>query len=137
MFHGVKSSYHAFREYLKRRDESLSFEIDTYFEGENFWGDFENNLAYLLREMIMESVDSMLDANMSTFDEDHEDFSAAEYFSSIEMGTQPIKDLTYNLPENFKKWIEMLYPQAGKNESCDKLLDRGSLYINFNYTEFL
>lgn len=137
MFHAVKSSYYAFKEYLKRHDKALSFEIDCYFECENFWGDFENNLAYLSREMVMESVDTMLDLNMTTFDEDDENFSAAEYFSSIEMGTQPIQDLTYNLPKHFKKWIKTLHPQTGKNESCDKLLDRGAFYINFNYTEFL
>jgi hypothetical protein len=60
LLHGVKSSYSAFREYLKRHDKSLSFEMDCYFECENFWGDFENNLAFLSREMVMESVDTML-----------------------------------------------------------------------------
>lgn len=137
LFHGVKSSYYAFRDYLKRHDKSLSYEIDTYFECENFWGDFENNLAFLSREMVMESVDNMLDMNMSTFDEYDEDFSAAEYFSSIEMGTQPIQDLTYNLPRHFKKWIKTLHPQAGKSEAFDKLFNRGALFLNFNYTEFL
>lgn len=137
LLHGVKSCYSAFREYLKRHDKSLSFEMDCYFECENFWGDFENNLAFLSREMVMESVDTMLDMNMTTFDEDDDDFSYADYFASIEMGTQVIPDLTDNLPLCFKKWIKTLHPQAGKNESCDKLLEQGALYINFNYTEFL
>jgi hypothetical protein len=48
LLHGVKSSYSMFREYLKRRDKALSFEMDTYFECENFWGDFENNLLFFL-----------------------------------------------------------------------------------------
>lgn len=40
LFHGVKSSYYKFREYLKRHDKALSFEQDYYFECENFWGGF-------------------------------------------------------------------------------------------------
>ena len=51
----------------------LSFGMDNYFECENFWGDFENNLAFLSREMVMVSVDTMLDAYMDTFDEDNDD----------------------------------------------------------------
>jgi hypothetical protein len=137
LLHGVKSSYSMFREYLKRHNKALSLELDYYFECKNFWGDFENNLAYLSREMVMESVDTMLEANMTTFDEDDDNFSYADYFASIEMGTQVIQDLTDSLPRCFKKWIKTLYPQTGKNQSCDKLLDRGAFYINFNYTEFL
>jgi UDP-2,3-diacylglucosamine pyrophosphatase LpxH len=137
LLHGVKSSYSAFREYLKRHDKALSFEMDYYFECKNFWGDFENNLAYLSREMVMESVDTMLDLNMTTFDEDDDNFSYADYLASIEMGTQVITDLIESLPRHFKQWIKTLQPQAGKNEACDKLLNRDALYINFNYTEFL
>jgi len=53
-----------FREYLKKRDKALSFEMDTYFECEDFWGGFENNLSFLSCEMGMESVDTMLDTYM-------------------------------------------------------------------------
>lgn len=137
LLHGVKSSYAMFREYLKRRDKALSFEMDTYFECENFWGDFENNLAFLSREMVMESVDTMLDTYMDTFDEDDDDFSYADYFAAIEMGIQVIPDLLENLPRRFKQWIRTLYPQGGENEALDKLFNRDALFLNFNYTEFL
>ncbi|OFI05813.1 hypothetical protein CLOACE_15080 [Clostridium acetireducens DSM 10703] len=85
--HRVKSSYYNFKEYVNKHDKSLSFTFDVYFECEDLWGDFENNLAFLSREMLMEGVDNMLDINMSTFDEEDEKFSYADYFASIEMGT--------------------------------------------------
>ncbi|KAB2953706.1 hypothetical protein F9B85_03550 [Heliorestis acidaminivorans] len=135
--HGVKSSYYEFRDFIKRRDKSLSFEMDTYFECENFWGDFENNLAFLSREMVMESVDTMLDTFMDTFDEDDDDFSYADYFAAIETGTQVVPDLTENLPKRFKQWIKTLQPQSGKNKVCDAMLNPDVILINFNYTEFL
>lgn len=135
--HGVKSSYYAFKEYLNRRDKSLSFELDTYFECENFWGDFENNLAFLSREMVMESVDTMLDLYMETVDEDDDDFSYADYFAAIEMGTQVVPDLTERLPKCFKQWIRTLQPVISKNIVCQRVLRKEAMYINFNYTEFL
>ncbi|WP_144461943.1 bacteriophage abortive infection AbiH family protein [Siminovitchia fortis] len=137
LLHGVKSSYFLFREYIRKRDKALSFEMDTYFECENFWGDFENNLAFLSREMVMESVDTMLDTYMDTFDEDDDDFSYADYFAAIEMGTQVIPELLDNLPMRFKQWIKTLYPQAGMKEALDMLFNHDALYLNFNYTEFL
>ncbi len=135
--HGVKSSYYQFREFVKKRDKSLYFEMDTYFECENFWGDFENNLAFLSREMVMESVDTMLDLNMDTFDEDDDDFSYADYFAAIEMGTQVVTDMTESLPKRFKQWVKTLQPQTKKNAVCDAMINPDATFINFNYTEFL
>lgn len=97
-------------EYLKKHDKCLSFEMDCYFECENFWGDFENNLAFLSQEMVMESIDKILHMYITTF-EDDDDFSYADYFAAIKMGTQVIPDMIDKLPE---KWIWTLHPQAGK-----------------------
>ena len=137
LFHGVNSSYYSFKKYVDKHNKILSFDFDICFECDDIWGDFENNLALLSREMLMESVDNMLDINMSTFDEQDDDFSAAEYFMSIEMGTQPVQDLTEELPRCFRKWIKTLSATGEQQESCTKLLKNDSLYINFNYTEFL
>ncbi|MBP1970754.1 hypothetical protein J2Z83_002890 [Virgibacillus natechei] len=137
LYHGVKSSYYEFRDFLKKRNKYINDDLEMYFECENFWGDFENNLAFLSREMLMESVDANLDIMMDTFDEEDDDFSYADYFAAIEYGTQIISDITDNLPYRFKQWIKTLKTLNGKEESCAEILNKDALYINFNYTEFL
>ena len=45
LYHGSKSSYFEFRDFLKKRNRYLSDDLELYFDCENFWGDFENNLV--------------------------------------------------------------------------------------------
>jgi hypothetical protein len=137
LFHGVRSSYYAFRDYIKKTNKSLFCDLELFFDCKDFWGDFEANLASLSRDKIMQQVDLMLELNMTTYDQDNDDFSYSEYFSSIEFGTEVIERVTEGLMRCFKKWIEALNFQNGALELFEKLLEHSALYINFNYTEFL
>lgn len=135
--HGVKSSYYEFKNYLMKHQRALCEELDMYFECKDFWGDFENNLAFLSREMVMESVDAMLDMYLETDDEDDQNFSYANYFAAIDIGTQIVPDVIERLPKYFARWIRTLKLTNDKNIIYDQMFDEKSIFINFNYTEFL
>jgi UDP-2,3-diacylglucosamine pyrophosphatase LpxH len=137
LFHGIRSNYFAFRDYVKKNNKKLYHDVLFFFDCIDLWGDFEANLASLSRDKIMQQVDLMLEINMTTYDEDDDNFSYADYFSSIELGTEVIERVTGELMSCFRKWIGMLDPGNRKLETCERLLDRNASYINFNYTEFL
>lgn len=134
LMHGIQSSYYNFRDTIGKSD-ILRFTLENYIRADDIWGDFENNLAYLDREMMLDSLDDRLD-DFGVLDEDDDDFSAADFFGAQETAASPVFILTQDLPARFRKWVNALKP----NDRCKPLeciLSWGSKYINFNYTEFL
>jgi hypothetical protein len=134
LMHGVKSSYYNFRDTISPQ-HMIRFTLEQYIHKTDIWGDFENNLAYLDREMMMGVLDDWLQ-NFNVLDEDDDDFSAANFFMAPETATEPVHVLTQELPKQFRKWINTL--RAGSIvRPLKSLISPEAYYINFNYTEFL
>lgn len=137
LYHGVKSSYYDFRQYLEESEEKeLLDNLEYYINCDNFWGDFENNLAYIDREKLMDGVDIYLDIFCDTMDQESEDFLVADFFVAIDMATQAVNRIINILPKKFKNWIKTLTLYRDYIP-LHTLLDEKAKYINFNYTEFL
>jgi hypothetical protein len=134
LMHGVPSRYHDFRDSIGRRNV-IRTTMESYIHKPDIWGEFENNLAYLDRAMMMGELDEWLD-DFGVLDEDDEDFSAADFFAAMETATEPVPILLYELPKRFRRWIQTLQP-AQTAKPLLGLLRKDARYINFNYTEFL
>ena len=72
LMHGVRSRYTDFRDALGR-DSDLLYTLETFIHVPDIWGDFENNLAYLDRGMMMGRLDECLD-DFDVKEEDDDDF---------------------------------------------------------------
>ncbi len=91
MYHGAKSSYRHFADYLQKNNGNrLEKTLENYLIADNLWGDFEVNLANLDREKLMESVGVMLDTVPETLDNYDDNFRYADYCASIEIACEPI-----------------------------------------------
>lgn len=134
IMHGVKSSYYNFRDTIGRNN-MLRFTLENYIRQDDVWGNFENGLAYLDREMMLGTLDDWLD-DFDVLDEDDDDFSAANYFAAQDTATSQIYILTQELPKRFRKWIRTLKPLS-LLKPVDDIIKKEARYINFNYTEFL
>lgn len=134
IIHGVPSSYYNFRDTIGKNN-ILRFTLETYVKKDDVWGNFEDSLAYLDREMMLGTVDDWL-SDFGVPDEEDDDFSAADFFAAQETATTPVYILTQELPIRFRKWINTLKPHSS-SKPLDNLLKVDARYINFNYTEFL
>lgn len=132
LHHGIKSSYYDFKNYLKKANPELLTELDLFIDCENIWGDFENSLAFLSREKIMEAVD----IGLPNKDPDDEDFSVAEYEIALEQATGRVWQFTDNLKYWFHKWIKKMDVSNIKKHRCLQL-DKDAFFINFNYIDLL
>lgn len=127
--HSIPSSYYSFKDNCKGQvKDALEFFIDC----EDIWADFENNLAYLDREKVIWSMWENKSLN-DVLDEDDEDFSAADFFMSIEDGGWGISSILNELPKSFRRWINSLDVNKEKKYN----LSENAKYLNFNYTETL
>ena len=134
MAHGVPSSYDRFRDSISKRNP-LRFTLENFIKKDDIWGNFEDSLAYLDREKMMDSLDEVLDV-MGVLEEDDDEFSAADFFGATENVSTPVYLLTQELPDYFRKWINKLKP-SGEGRPLQGFLKPDARYINFNYTEFL
>ncbi|TCK93146.1 putative zinc ribbon protein [Natranaerovirga hydrolytica] len=134
IMHGVKSSYYNFRDTIGRQN-ILRFTLENYIRQKDVWGNFEDGLAYLDREMMLGTLDDWLE-DFEVPDEDDDDFSAADYFAAQDTATSQIYILTQELPKRFRKWISTL-KTLSLSKPVDDIIKMDARYINFNYTEFL
>ena len=131
LMHGVPSRYHDFRDSIGHRN-AIRTTMESYIHKPDIWGEFENNLAYLDRAMMMGELDEWLD-DFGVPDEDDEDFSAADFFAAMETATEPVHILLYELPKRFRQWIQTLQVDPTAKPLLG-LLRKDARYINFNYT---
>lgn len=138
LFHGIPSSYQGFRHYLRRRKDAKDLlDVLSYLiTKDDLWGDFEGSLAYLDREAMMGTLDDYLAEFNVPEDEHDDDFSAADYFTAVELAMEPAAILLNQLPRFFAQWIRSL-PILADKKPLASLLKKDAFYLNFNYTETL
>lgn len=101
IMHGVPSSYYNFRDTIGKSN-MLRFTLETYIRKDDVWGNFEDSLAYLDREMMLSTLDEWL-SGFEALDEDDDNFSAADYFAAQEAATYQAYILTQELPKRFSR----------------------------------
>lgn len=134
IIHQVPSSYYDFRDTLGKRS-TLRTTLETFIKKDDIWGNFEDSLAYLDRELMLDGLDDQMSI-MDVLDESDDDFSAADFFGSIEETASPVYVLTGDLPRRFRQWINSL-KLTSNNQPLKDIIKPSARFINFNYTEFI
>lgn len=132
--HGVPSGYYNFRRFL-HSNSMVRLILENLINKHDIWANLENSLAYLDRGAILDNIDDTL-KDFGAWDEDDEDFSYGKFHAAIETAVTPATVLPQKLPRVLKKWICSLQTPQRKENIAQLLCDK-SMFINFNYTEFL
>ena len=130
IMHGVSSRYSDFRDSMGKSN-TLRWQLETYLKSDSLWSDFEEALAHINGSAILGTVDMWLDS-FNAYDEDAQ---AADFFAAIDIATSPATEIVQTLPIRFRKWVETLKPT--KEAFLLDVFRPESIYLNFNYTEFL
>lgn len=134
LHHGIPSAYRNFGEYLREHDHDIHKSIVEYLhaDDDDFWGNFEENLAHLDKDQLIEDASQFL---VSYSAEEWRDAYHHDYQYEIE---QVVQRLSKKLHKRFKDWVNLLpipSPDTYKNKLIK--LDQNALYLNFNYTTTL
>lgn len=130
IMHGVSSRYSDFRDSMGKSN-TLRWQLETYLKSDSLWSDFEEALAHINGSAILGTVDMWLDS-FNAYDEDAQ---AADFFAAIDIATSPATEIVQTLSIRFRKWVETLKPT--KEAFLLDVFRPESIYLNFNYTEFL
>jgi hypothetical protein len=127
IFHGVKSKYSDFRDFVKINDKNLFETLEEYFEPELLWSEFEETLAQIDTEKIIE------DAEYYLYPYNADDWSESYNHSYQEEIKKIVESVTILLKSIFIKWILSLKVDCSKRLN----LPLNSTYLNFNYSATL
>lgn len=130
LHHGIKSSYWDFRTYLVGKNNDLVDKLESYFGPDALWSDFEETLAELDAEQIVEECMDYLQPYSA---EDWSDAYHHDYQYEIQ---KRIDTITVDLKNRFTEWVLQL---SIPNDADEKMisLNRDALFISFNYTSTL
>ncbi len=131
LYHGLKTSYKDFKDYVKDTNYKLFELIERYYlyRKDDFWYDFESNLAYLDDGAIRDYASNYLEPYGC---ENWRDAYHHDYQYEI---NNIIDSVVNGLDISFKEWIKHISIegiQQGKIE-----LDLNSFFLSFNYTQTL
>jgi len=129
--HGMKSRYWDFKEYLDDKKEvDLIDKLEGYFDSDALWSDFEETLAYLDTEQI---IDECMNYLHSYGAEDWSDAYHHDYQYEVQ---QRINLITETLKQLFTKWVlNLTLPNTATENMV--VVDKNAIFINFNYTDTL
>lgn len=132
--HGVKSRYTDFKKFLYPKSK-LKYILNHFFTKIDIWGNLEDSLAFLDRNLL-NNLDNFMEI-CGNLDEDDEDFSYGQnLYAPIDLTLEPAYMITVEMPKLFRKWVSTFQTPAPRRNFIN-LFDPNSYYINFNYTEFL
>ncbi|CAD0009464.1 bacteriophage abortive infection AbiH family protein [Flavobacterium chungangense] len=127
IFHGIKSRYSDFRDFVEEKEPNLFEALDEYFVADELWSDFEETLAHIDTDKI---VDDASDFLVSYSADDWSDANHHDYQYEMQ---RAINVITVDLRENFLNWILNLdIPKVQKIT-----LSKDAQYLVFNYTPTL
>jgi hypothetical protein len=132
LHHGMKTSYWDFRDYLETTNKELLDVIETYLVSDELWSDFEEALATLDINTMLDYASGFL---VSYSAEDWSDSYHHDYQYEID---QIVGSLSHRLKEAFTAWIKEVKVPI-KSQVADKILplEKDALYLSFNYTPTL
>ena len=132
--HGVNSRYTDFKKFLYPKSK-LKYILNNYIAKFDIWGNLEDSLAFLDRNLL-NNLDNFMEI-CGNLDEDDEDFSYGQnLYAPIDLTLEPAYMITVEMPKLFRKWVTTFQTPA-PHSTFVNLFDPNSYYINFNNTEFL
>lgn len=129
--HGVRSSYWDFQSTLGKNNQ-LRAALEFALVGGDLWGDFEDSLAHIDTCKLLSNLDDMIEV----YDAYSEDASAADLFAAAEDTMWSLQTIVHDLPRRFHMWVNTLQP-GSRMTLFEQVFSKNSLYLTFNYTEFL
>lgn len=130
LYHGMKSRYWDFKDYLSDKDADLVERLEKYFGEDSLWSDFEGTLADLDTEEIIDECMNYLESYSA---ENWRDSGHHDYQYEVQ---KRVDIITETLKQRFSEWISQL--RLPENAADDLLsVNKDSVFINFNYTNTL
>lgn len=134
LHHGIPCAYKNFGEYLSENANEIYQNVVNYLHADDdaFWSNFEQNLAHLDSDLLLETASDYLVGYIA---DDWSDANHHDYQYEID---QVVSSLSSKLLAYFKDWVRQL-PIPASSECLKKLLclDKEALFITFNYTSTL
>lgn len=130
LFHGIKSSYWDFKEYLKEMGEDEFIKaLERYIYSDELWSSFEYALGSMDYEALEENNSCYL---LGYGDEDWSDSAHHDYQMMIS------EELSFseNISAYIKNWILSLQTAREKKISTD-IINQDNVFVSFNYTDTL
>lgn len=163
-YHGAKSTYEDFRNYLLRHNDFVVKMFELFFGPKSMINSFNHFHDYLLclqfgkglpapkniwtskylwqdfekhlSELNRERVFDFVDEDLPRTDEDDINFSYADYFASVDRVIDIVHQCTFEMQYQFHRWINTVHYEKGfRKKMLD--LDLNATFLNFNYTLFL
>lgn len=130
LHHQICSSYKNFQKFVSTHASELYNLLSEYFNETDLWADFEDTLAHIDIDALIESANSALTPYGV---DDWKESDNHNYEFEIENVTSAI---TVKLQSLFSKWIWSLQiPEHGDLKSLS--IEKENYYLNFNYTSTL
>lgn len=127
IFHEIQSRYSDFEIYVKNNDKQLYDALDEYFNSEDLWSEFEEALAHIDIDRIIENAEDYL------FSYGADDWSDAYHHSYQDEINNAVALVTVSLKKHFLNWILSLKIPTNRKIQ----LPISSTYLTFNYTDTL
>lgn len=125
--HGIKSKYSDFKDYVEKNDNVLCESLEKYFNKDELWSDFEETLAYIDTDTIVDDASNYL---VSYASDEWRESANHDYQYAIDSA---IEIVTVKLKNHFTNWIlQLQIPNTKK-----VILYKKSKYLTFNYTKTL
>lgn len=132
LHHDIPSRYSQFGAYLKTASPTIFEYVEKYlFQEEDLWSVFEERLAYLDDDQIIEEAEQFL---VSYGAEDWSDSYHHDFEYEIE---QVVGGLSKKLRDHFATWVRTLPIPTQKRGGLVRCVDPKSRFLNFNYTPTL
>ncbi|MEJ1341193.1 MAG: bacteriophage abortive infection AbiH family protein [Candidatus Sedimenticola sp. (ex Thyasira tokunagai)] len=135
LYHGFKTRYIDFANYLKSVNKELLDLLYKYYFlecSEDLWSNFEESLANLDQESLLDDMGNYLPPSISS-----DDFRDRDWHSfSIEVNSK-VGMLTNGLREEFRKFILNATSFVNFGEDGRLRLDPDAIYLSFNYSDTL
>ncbi len=130
LHHGMKSRYWDFKEYVESNNPDLLEQLEEYFECDSLWSDFEETLAYLDTERIVDGCMNYLEPYSA------EKWSDAFHHDYQYEMQQRIDLITVELTNLFTAWVlQLRLPESANTKGIE--IKRDGVFLCFNYTNTL
>lgn len=131
LFHRIPSKYSDFESYVRAHNDILASTIEKYFSFEDFWSGFENSLAHLDINTLLQDADEFLVSHLSEGWRDSHNHAYQEEINGV------VEMLSTTLTSEFEKWIRQLTIPNRSRINPSLSIDPDGTFLNFNYTSTL
>ncbi len=132
IYHGIRSKYVDFREYLYHHDRELHDLVEQYIPVDGEWSDLESSLADVDVDAITEYASGYLVPYAA---DDWRDAYHHDYQYEIE---RIVEGLSSKLKSRFTEWVRQLYvPTRHTLTVCPLNISPTEKFMTFNYTSTL